>query len=192
MAMPPAASWSPGPTDKTIRVWSAEDGRLQRTIRIPAGPGNVGQIYAVAMSPDGGTIAASGWTSVGGSDNIYLFERATGREIGRIGELPNVSPSPGLLAGWQQTRGGDSGRQRGPPVRCAVLAADSGRTRTTGSDSYGLAFAPDGRIATTSFDGKIRLYGPMLDKRQTVPGAGRQAPDGIAFSPDGSRIAIRL
>jgi WD40 repeat protein len=54
-----------GSADKTVRVWSADDGRLQRTIRVPAGPGNLGKIHSVALSPDGGTIAASGYTSRG-------------------------------------------------------------------------------------------------------------------------------
>jgi len=51
-----------GSNDKTVRVWSLSDGKLVRTIRVPAGPGNVGKIYAVAMSPDGSVVAASGWT----------------------------------------------------------------------------------------------------------------------------------
>ena len=37
-----------GSHDKTVRVWSAEDRRLLRTIRMPQGPGDVGKIYAVA------------------------------------------------------------------------------------------------------------------------------------------------
>src|SRR5262249_22390057 len=51
-----------GSDDKTVRVWSLTDGKLLQTIRMPAGPGNIGKIYAVAMSPDGDLIAAAGWT----------------------------------------------------------------------------------------------------------------------------------
>jgi WD40 repeat protein len=51
-----------GSDDKTVRVWELETGRLLRTIRPPTGTGNEGKIYAVAISPDGRTIAAGGWT----------------------------------------------------------------------------------------------------------------------------------
>jgi WD40 repeat protein len=46
-----------GSGDKTVRVWSAEDGRLQRTIRVPAGRGHLGKIgwkaryFVTATSP---------------------------------------------------------------------------------------------------------------------------------------------
>ena len=51
MPMPRAATRSPGPYDKTVRVWTLTDGRLERTIRLPAGPGNTGKVHAVAISP---------------------------------------------------------------------------------------------------------------------------------------------
>jgi WD40 repeat protein len=46
-----------GGADRTVRVWSVADGKLQRTIWIPVGPDPVGDIFAVAISPDGTTIA---------------------------------------------------------------------------------------------------------------------------------------
>jgi WD40 repeat protein len=75
-----------GSQDKTVRIWSANDGHLLRTIRLPSGPGYEGQVYTLAVSPDGNTIAAAGW-----SLHILLFDRATGRQVGRIGPLPTAT-----------------------------------------------------------------------------------------------------
>src|SRR5262245_60174448 len=62
-----------GSWDKTVRVWSLTDGKLLQTIRMPAGPGVLGKIYALAMSPDGELIAAGGWTPDAPEQSIYLF-----------------------------------------------------------------------------------------------------------------------
>src|SRR6266436_537267 len=79
-----------GSDDKTVRVWSLADGKLLQTIRIPAGPDNIGRIYAVAMSPDGDHIAAGGWTGSTGrasQESIYLFETRTGKMTARVAGL---------------------------------------------------------------------------------------------------------
>ena len=55
--------------DKTVRVWSLATGALERTIRLPAGPGNVGKAYAVAIDPAGEVIAVGGWTDCPGQPN---------------------------------------------------------------------------------------------------------------------------
>ena len=57
-----------GSSDKTVRIWSASDGKLLRTIRVPAGSGGAGEIHAVAITPDGGIVAAGGR-----SEGICLF-----------------------------------------------------------------------------------------------------------------------
>ena len=76
--------------DRTVRVWAATDGRLLRTLRLPAGPGNVGKAYAAAISPDGALIAAGGRTNPSCADeSVYLFDRGTGRLLQRVGGLPD-------------------------------------------------------------------------------------------------------
>jgi dipeptidyl aminopeptidase/acylaminoacyl peptidase len=185
-----------GSHDKTIRVWSLADGALVRTIRLPAGPGNVGKVNAVAISPDGALIAAGGWTRWTEADpqeQIYLFDRATGALVRRIEGLPNVvnhlafSPDGARLAALLVSGG----------LRVYTKQigwAEEARDEDYGDVSYGLDFASDGRLATTSLDGKIRVY--TGDLRGTVrPGRVVQAPGGdrpfgIAFSPDGARLAV--
>ena len=90
-----------------MRIWSLADGKLERTIGLPAGPGNVGQVKAVAISPEGALIAAGGWTRITDADpqeQIYLFDRASGTLLRRIEGLPDTvfrlafSPDGGRLA----------------------------------------------------------------------------------------------
>src|SRR5262249_37333633 len=64
--------------DKSVRVWSLPDGRLIRVLRLPIDYNYIGMAYAVAISPDGSTIAAGGWTGNHPHHNIFLFDRASG------------------------------------------------------------------------------------------------------------------
>lgn len=146
-----------GSDDKTVRIWSLTDGTLERTIPVPAGPGNIGKVFAVAMTPDGTLIAVGGWTRSNRQEQIYLFDRATGALVHRIEGLPSrvrhlsFSKDGRRLAATLQSGGM---RIFGSSREWKELARDEGY----GDDSYGADFAPDGRLATTSIDGKIRLY----------------------------------
>jgi hypothetical protein len=181
-----------GSYDKTVRVWDTATGTLQRTIRLPAGPGNVGIVEAVALSPDGKTVAAGGWTKgIAGEEQIYLFDRENGRLIARLGGLPDVvfhltfSPDGKRLAA---TLGVGGLRLYARDGKGAWTEA--GRDDDYAGQSYGAAFAAAGRLATTSDDGQVRLYDAHLKRiavRQTT--AGRES-FGVAFSPDGARLAV--
>jgi WD40 repeat protein len=189
-----------GGDDRTVRIWSTVDGKLLQTIWIPVGPEKVGYVYAVAISPDGSTIAAGGWTEhLNGPCPIYVFDRESGKLVRRIGgDLPEVtlfltfSRDGRYLAA---TLDGDIGLRvfdRDKDWREAF------RDDQYGDRSLGAAFAPDGRLATTSYDGLIRLYeyDPLGDSpnfRRAVDPV--QAPSGslpfdVAFSPDGKGLAI--
>lgn len=78
-----------GSGDKTVRLWELQTGKLLRTLRLPIGSGNEGKIYAVAISPDGRTVAAGGWTGYDRdkSHSIYIFDSDSGALSGRISGL---------------------------------------------------------------------------------------------------------
>ena len=80
--------------DKTLRVWELSTGRLLRVLRPPIGQGNEGKMYAVAISPDGNTIAGAGWSGLewDKTHSIYLFDKSSGRMLKRITGLPQSIP----------------------------------------------------------------------------------------------------
>jgi WD40 repeat protein len=180
-----------GSHDKTVRLWAAQTGQLLRTIRLPQGPGGVGQVYAVAISPDGALVAAGGQTT--GTDrpgHIYLFDRNTGALVRRLEGLRSVvhhlvfSPTGRHLAA---TWGGGHGLH--------VYDRDAdwrevARDVPYGDASYGAAFAADGRLATTSWDGTLRLYDSAFRRVATAKTTDGTRPYRLAFTPSGDRMAV--
>jgi hypothetical protein len=171
--------------DKTVRVWSGGDGRLLRTIRLPSGPDSVGQAFAVAISPDGNTIATSAKKQY-----ILLFERATGRQVGRIGPLPDTQVNKLAFSHDGSRIAASVGRGVG------LYDVDGGKKIAFddqyGGQIYGISFDRTGRIATTCYDGKVRLYDRELKLIRDAParGASSRLPFEIAFSPDDKRLAV--
>jgi WD40 repeat protein len=169
--------------DRSVHVWSANDGRLLRTIWLPSGPGNEGSVETLAVSPDGNMIAAAGWSS-----NIYLFERATGHQVGRIRTPNNINKLAFSHDGRRIVAGTGS-----PPKVSLRLFDVNTRTEIAFDDKYegsiyGISFDTTGRIATTSEDGKLRLYNRDLRLIRDAPSP--QEPSQIAFSPDDKRLAV--
>ena len=78
--------------DKTARVWEVATGRQAMVLRPPQDAGHEGKLYAVAISPDGSTVAVGGWTGYDWDqqNSIYLFDRVSGRLTKRIAGLPSV------------------------------------------------------------------------------------------------------
>lgn len=182
--------------DKTARVWEIASGRLAGVLRPPQDRGREGLLSAVAMSPDGGTVAVGGWTQFNAGRetiaadgfDIYLFDRASGRLLRRISGLPNVvlhlawSPDGRWLAAslWAG----------GVRVFDAATGAEAGRDAECANQSYSAHFSPDGRrIVTTCFDGRVRLYAVEGDACACWSPPGRAAgcnPSLPVFPPTGA------
>jgi WD40 repeat protein len=179
-----------GSNDKTVRVWELATGRLLRTLRPPIGEGNEGKVGVVAISPDGRLIAAAGWTGIewDGQVCIYLFDRVSGRLTLRMYGLPEVvghlafSPDGTRLAAALLNTG----------IRVFRVADGTviGRDTDYGDQSYGLDFDRAGRLATSCFDGYLRLYDWNLKLIRKVRALGGQQPYAIRFAPDGMKVAV--
>ena len=189
-----------GSQDKTVRIWNLPSGKLLRVLRPPIGEGNDGEVYAVAISPDGRTIACGGFTgSASEKISIYLFDRESGRLYRRIAGLPEVivhlafSPDGRFLVASMNAKNGirlyrtrdyaqvSEDREYGGASRGADFAVASGSSASN-------------LLVTSSFDGFLRLYEVRADgslrlvTKKSAPGGAR--PYGVRFSPNGSRIAI--
>jgi len=179
-----------GSDDKTVRLWELATGRLLNILRSPIGEGNEGKLFAVAISPDGKTIAAGGWTGYEWDKHfsIYLFERETGRLFHHISRLPSVvshltfSPDGNRLAGALGVKG----------IRVYRTNdwQEVGSDTDYGDRSPGLDFDRAGRLVTSCYDGFLRLYDGQMKLIAKQAGPGGKLPLSVKFSPDGSKIAV--
>lgn len=181
-----------GSDDKTVRLWEpAKGGALARTIRLPMDGAYEGMVRAVALSPDGRRLLASGVTGPAWNAarrySIDLFDLdSEGRDFKRLPNLPKVvnalafDPSgetfyagfaDGLgLAQWSLA-GKLLAEDKG--VRASVLSVD---------------VAPDGRVAAVAEDGTLRLYNAALGSARSA--VLKAKPASLSFSPDGGLIAV--
>lgn len=177
--------------DKTLRLWNLPEGTQRLVIRPPIGTEAEGELYAVAMTPDGARVAAAGFTARSWDNGfaLYIHDARTGRLLARL---------PGLAAPVQHLAFSADGTRLaaalGGRAGIKVWDARNGRLQFEDSAYTGparmVAFDPAGRLVASSADGSVRLYGAdgrRIASRAPVQG-GR--PYGIAFSPEGALIAV--
>jgi len=190
--------------DKTVRVWEVAAGALpvpgapapqgltlRQVLRPPIGAGNEGKLFAVAISPDGATVACGGWTGwdLSGNATVYFFDRASGRLVKKLDGFPNVINALAYSRDGRRLAvalGAGKGIYLVGVTDWKLLSADAGY----GSDCYGLDFDRAGRLVTASWDGLVRLYDSKLRLMAKEPAPNGERPYSVAFSPDGSRIAV--
>jgi WD40 repeat protein len=170
--------------DKTIRVFDAHTGNLQRIMMAP------GPNYAVAWSADGA------WIVTGDNQaTARLWDGATGTGVrtfsGHKNEVSAVTFCPDgatvATGGWDAT--------------VVLWARDTGAVRQVLSHPgwiYGLAYSPNGQLLASAgsgsgASGSIRLWNPQTGELvreifSPTPMPGADTMSGLAFSPDGTLL----
>jgi WD40 repeat protein len=181
-----------GSDDKTVRLWdAAHPSQSLRTIRMPMAPGNEGMVRAVALSPDGRYLLATGETGPTwngpGKYSINLFDLETeGRDFKRLPNLPTYvntlafdAQGESFYAGFANGAGIGHWNRNGKFL---------GHDNKFKSHIFSIDVSVENRVAAVAADGTVRLYDGDLNTLRSVNMKAR--PTSIAFSPDGGLLAV--
>jgi WD40 repeat protein len=180
-----------GANDKTVRIWSMPDGKLQRVIRWPIGEGDAGEVFSMALSLDGR------WLAIGGRDaafyrlskhSLTLVDLLTGA-IQRFGAYEEGINRIAFSGDGRRIAVGLSGNN-GVLVLDSASGAELHADRDYGDAVRGLAFAREGSLIASSNDGQLRRYGPDLKLAVKVAAPDGKRPSGIAIEPSGHSVAV--
>ncbi len=171
------AAWRIDPTDQARYAMLAAAARPG----IAALPGSTGQVYRVAFSPGGKTLASSDDAAV------RLWDVATRQQIGKpFGDSNGphaVAFSPG---GKTLASSDDDGTVR---LWDVANRQQIGKPFTGFTGSVHVAFSPDGKTLATGDDATVRLWN-VADRQQIgKPLTASTGPYWVAFSPNSKILA---
>ena len=176
--------------DKTVRIWDAGTGALIQIIRPPIGDVDEGKLYAVALSPDGKTVAAGGLTGDWGDGAvIYLLDAETGALLRRLRGLPYVTYHLVFSRDGRHLAACLGGAYGILIYRTSDFTL-SAWDKDYGGNIYGADFDDVGGLVTTADDGYLRRYDARLRLIAKEKAPGGKEPSAVRFSPDGQEIAV--
>ncbi|MBR0668590.1 hypothetical protein GXW71_29835 [Roseomonas hellenica] len=174
--------------DKTARIWSLPDLRPIGVLRPQIGENEEGFLYAAAVSPDGRMAAVGGWLGQRARDGVLLFDLQTRQPVRRLDGMPDAVNALAFSPDGQRLAVGlGTGGMRLFRVRDGQPIAED---RAYGGMVADLGFAPDGRLASSSSDGGLRLYDAAGRRLRQVRTEVGRPPARIRFSPDGQLLAV--
>jgi len=178
--------------DKTAKLWNATTGSLIKTLRIPIDEGNEGMINACALSPDGKLAVLGGYTGkTGMNKNVYLYDIATNTMLQRITGLTNVITDIEFSQDGNYVVVNLAGEQGIKVYQVSGTTLTLFKSLTDyGAATYNSAFDNTGRLATASWDGNIRIYNSSFELVKTFKTTNGVKPFAVAFSPDGTLLAV--
>jgi RNA polymerase sigma factor (sigma-70 family) len=187
--------------DSSVRLWDPVAGKEVRRLRFQANDDDYCTPEAVAYSPDGGVLVASG-RGEPKAGKLRLWEAATGRELTAVAEIINRSlPDIGLNSPHSHivepravfSPDGRLLAMNGAMKFIPVWEAATGleRCRLEGHDgpTACVAFSTDGRtLASGGYDGVIRLWDVDEAKELRRLTGHRGKANALAFTPDGKTL----
>lgn len=177
-------------SDRTMRIWSTETGE-QRVVRGMRGEGNVGKLFALAVSPDGALAAVGGalGPTVADRGDIRLIDLTSGDQIGRLtGHTGWVRSLTMSKDGQWLASGDDKGAVKiwSMTTRREVAHIDNA-IEGTSKAIWRLAFPDPDHLVATAYDG-LRVFkrAPLTLERFVK---SEKPETALAVSGDGTRIA---
>jgi WD40 repeat protein len=183
----------------TLRLWDTATGEELRRF-----PGHTRGLIGVAFSPDGRCIATASWDTT-----ARIWDTATGNELltlrgHTIKGVTSVAYSPDgehiASAGldrtvklWDLSRAEENRRRRDAFGSGVGDMSQEARTLPGHYESKrlirGIAFSPEGDLASAGQDGTVRLWNVATGKQLNVLPCHKADVSAVCVSPDGSRLA---